>query len=178
MFRRRSTRATDGKRYYDMRFNALKDRSGKQVGAFVVVYDVTDRASEQARLAEAEARVRQAQKIEAIGQLTGGVAHDFNNLLMVISGGLEVMDALAPARSEKVIAGMRQAVEKGAGLSRQLLAFSRRQPLRPEAGEPGAQDRRHARDAGPQPARRRACGGGFRRAACGRWKWIPASWNW
>ena len=123
---------TEGKRYYDMRFNALKDRSGRQVGAFVVVYDVTDRASEQARLAEAEARVQQAQKIEAIGQLTGGVAHDFNNLLMVISGGLEVMDALAPARREKVIAGMRQAVEKGAGLSRQLLAFSRRQPLRPE----------------------------------------------
>ncbi|SDQ77668.1 PAS domain-containing protein [Pseudoxanthomonas sp. CF125] len=120
-------------RHYDMRFNALKDRSGKRVGAFVVVYDVTDRASEQARLAEAEARVRQAQKIEAIGQLTGGVAHDFNNLLMVISGGLEVMDELAPARREKVIAGMRQAVEKGAGLSRQLLAFSRRQPLRPEA---------------------------------------------
>jgi signal transduction histidine kinase/CheY-like chemotaxis protein len=123
---------TEGKRYYDMRFSALRERSGRQVGAFVVVYDVTDRASEQARLAEAEARVQQAQKIEAIGQLTGGVAHDFNNLLMVISGGLEVMDALAPARREKVIAGMRQAVEKGAGLSRQLLAFSRRQPLRPE----------------------------------------------
>lgn len=125
--------AADGARHYDMRFNALKDRSGRRVGAFVVVYDVTDRAGEQARLAEAEARVRQTQKIEAIGQLTGGVAHDFNNLLMVISGGLEVMDELAPARREKVIAGMRQAVEKGAGLSRQLLAFSRRQPLRPEA---------------------------------------------
>ena len=122
----------EGMRYYDARFNALKDRSGKQVGAFVVVYDVTDRASEQARLAEAESRVQQAQKIEAIGQLTGGVAHDFNNLLMVISGGLEVMDSLAPARREKVIAGMRHAVEKGAGLSRQLLAFSRRQPMRPE----------------------------------------------
>ena len=125
--------AAIGTRHYDMHFNALKDRSGKRVGAFVVVYDMTDRASEQARLAEAEARVQQAQKIEAIGQLTGGVAHDFNNLLMVISGGLEVMDELAPARREKVIAGMRQAVEKGAGLSRQLLAFSRRQPLRPEA---------------------------------------------
>ncbi|MET0815805.1 MAG: PAS domain-containing protein, partial [Pseudoxanthomonas sp.] len=123
---------TEGMRYYDARFNALRDRSGKQVGAFVVVYDITDRAREQARLTEAEARVQQAQKIEAIGQLTGGVAHDFNNLLMVISGGLEVMDDLAPARREKVIAGMRQAVEKGAGLSRQLLAFSRRQPMRPE----------------------------------------------
>ena len=126
------TSPANGTRHYDMRFNVLKDRGGRRVGAFVVVYDVTDRASEQARLAEAEARVQQTQKIEAIGQLTGGVAHDFNNLLMVISGGLEVMDGLAPARREKVIAGMRQAVEKGAGLSRQLLAFSRRQPLRPE----------------------------------------------
>ncbi len=119
--------------YFDARFNVLRDRSGKQVGAFAVIYDVTERVNEQARLAAAEARVQQAQKMEAIGQLTGGVAHDFNNLLMVISGGLEVMDRLAPARREKVIAGMRQAVEKGAGLSRQLLAFSRRQPLRPEA---------------------------------------------
>ncbi|RYZ73493.1 MAG: response regulator [Lysobacteraceae bacterium] len=119
--------------YYDVRFNALRDRSASQVGAFVVVYDVTERMAEQARLAEAEERVRQAQKIEALGQLTGGVAHDFNNLLMVISGGLEVMDSLAPARRERVIEGMRQAVERGAGLSRQLLAFSRRHPLRPEA---------------------------------------------
>ncbi|MEO8364775.1 MAG: PAS domain-containing protein [Pseudoxanthomonas sp.] len=125
--------AETGKRHYDVRFNALRDRSGQHVGAFMIVYDVTGRINEQARLVEAEERVRQAQKIESLGQLTGGVAHDFNNLLMVISGGLEVMEGLAPARREKVIAGMRQAVEKGAGLSRQLLAFSRRQPLRPEA---------------------------------------------
>ncbi|HYM85904.1 MAG TPA: PAS domain-containing protein, partial [Pseudoxanthomonas sp.] len=121
-----------GTRYYDARFNALRDRDGRQIGAFAIVYDITDRARAQARLAEAEERVRQTGKIEALGQLTGGVAHDFNNLLMVISGGLEVMDALAPARREKVVAGMHLAVEKGVGLSRQLLAFSRRQPLRPE----------------------------------------------
>ena len=125
--------AKTGKHHYDVRFNALRDRSGKQTGAFVIVYDVTERTNEQARLVEAEERVRQSQKIESLGQLTGGVAHDFNNLLMVISGGLEVMEGLAPARREKVIAGMRHAVDRGAGLSRQLLAFSRRQPLRPEA---------------------------------------------
>ncbi|RZA35396.1 MAG: response regulator, partial [Lysobacteraceae bacterium] len=76
---------------------------------------------------------RQTEKIEALGQLTGGVAHDFNNLLMVISGGLEVIDTISPARRGKVLDGMRQAVERGAGLSRQLLAFSRKQPLKPEA---------------------------------------------
>ena len=120
-----------GRRYYDARFSPLRDRSGKQVGAIATVYDVSERVHEQMRLTEAEERVRQAQKIEALGQLTGGVAHDFNNLLMVISGGLEVIDTVAPARRDHIIGGMRQAVERGAGLSRQLLAFSRRQPLQP-----------------------------------------------
>ncbi|MEP6907577.1 MAG: PAS domain-containing protein, partial [Pseudoxanthomonas sp.] len=122
-----------GRRYYDARFSPLRDRSGKQVGAIATVYDVTERVCEQARLAEAEERVRQAEKMEALGQLTGGVAHDFNNLLMVISGGLEVIDTVAPTRREKILEGMRQAVERGAGLSQQLLAFSRRQPMQPEA---------------------------------------------
>ena len=122
-----------GLRHYDARFSPLRDRAGRQVGAIATVYDVTERAREQARLAEAEERVRQTEKIEALGQLTGGVAHDFNNLLMVISGGLEVIDTISPARRGKVLDGMRQAVERGAGLSRQLLAFSRKQPLKPEA---------------------------------------------
>ena len=122
-----------GVRHYDARFSPLRDRAGRQVGAIATVYDVTERAREQARLAEAEERVRQTEKIEALGQLTGGVAHDFNNLLMVISGGLEVIDTISPARRGKMLDGMRQAVERGAGLSRQLLAFSRKQPLKPEA---------------------------------------------
>jgi signal transduction histidine kinase/ActR/RegA family two-component response regulator len=80
-----------------------------------------------------EDTLRQAQKIEAIGQLTGGVAHDFNNLLMVIAGGLDMLEsAIDPARRARVLAGMRQAAQRGASLTRQLLAFSRRQPLAPE----------------------------------------------
>ncbi len=82
---------------------------------------------------EREERLRRTQKIEAIGQLTGGVAHDFNNLLMVISGGLDMLtrhpDGL---RRERVFDRMRQAVERAARLTRQLLAFSRRQALKPE----------------------------------------------
>ena len=81
-----------------------------------------------------EETLRQAQKIEAIGQLTGGIAHDFNNLLMVISGGLDMLDRRAdPARRERLMAGMRQAAQRGTSLTRQLLAFSRRQSLAPES---------------------------------------------
>ena len=80
-----------------------------------------------------EETLRQAQKIEAIGQLTGGVAHDFNNLLMVISGGLDMLGRTEDAeRRERLMAGMRQAAQRGSGLTRQLLAFSRRQPLTPQ----------------------------------------------
>jgi signal transduction histidine kinase/ActR/RegA family two-component response regulator len=81
-----------------------------------------------------EETLRQAQKIEALGQLTGGVAHDFNNLLMVIAGGLDMLDRSAdPRRRQRLMTSMRQAAQRGASLTRQLLAFSRRQPLAPEA---------------------------------------------
>jgi signal transduction histidine kinase/ActR/RegA family two-component response regulator len=81
-----------------------------------------------------EDRLRQAQKIEALGQLTGGVAHDFNNLLQVISGGLQLVGRQTdPERRAHIFNSMRQAVDRGASLCRQLLAFSRRQSLKPEA---------------------------------------------
>ncbi len=81
-----------------------------------------------------EASLRQAQKIEALGQLTGGVAHDFNNLLMVIAGGIDMLGrARDPARRDLLMEGMRQAAQRGAALTRQLLAFSRRQALQPQS---------------------------------------------
>jgi signal transduction histidine kinase/ActR/RegA family two-component response regulator len=89
--------------------------------------------TEIAEREKAEAALRQAQKMEAIGQLTGGIAHDFNNLLMVISGGIDMLGRFKDAeRRQRVTDGMRQAVERGAALTRQLLTFSRRQPLKPE----------------------------------------------
>jgi signal transduction histidine kinase/ActR/RegA family two-component response regulator len=121
------------RRAYEIKFNSLRDRSGAVVGAFQFVYDVSERIRDQAKLAEAERQLRQTQKIEAIGQLTGGVAHDFNNLLMVILGGLSMIERPGdPARRARVLEGMRQAAERGASLSRQLLAFARRQPLKAE----------------------------------------------
>ncbi len=86
-----------------------------------------------AERAHIEESLRQTQKIEAIGQLTGGIAHDFNNLLMVISGGLDMLDRRAdPERRQRLMDGMRQAAQRGSALTRQLLAFSRRQSLAPE----------------------------------------------
>ena len=104
-----------------------------------------EEANRQLRLemeerARVEETLRQAQKIEAIGQLTGGVAHDFNNLLMVISGGLDMLDRQAdPNRRRRLMDGMIQAAQRGASLTKQLLAFSRRQKLRPEPVDVAAQ---------------------------------------
>jgi signal transduction histidine kinase/ActR/RegA family two-component response regulator len=81
----------------------------------------------------AEEALRQSQKMEAMGQLTGGVAHDFNNLLMVASSGLDLMDRTTdPVRRDRLKEGIRQAIDRGASLTQQLLAFARKAPVRPE----------------------------------------------
>lgn len=82
----------------------------------------------------AEEALLQSRKLEAIGQLVGGVAHDFNNLLTVVLSGLRLMERNAdPERRATTVEAMRQAVERGAGLTRQLLAFARRQTLKLES---------------------------------------------
>ena len=89
-------------------------------------------------LAAANEALRQSQRMEGIGQLTGGVAHDFNNLLMVASSGLDLLDRTDdPLRRETLRQGIRQALDRGAGLTRQLLAFSRRSPLKSEVVDLG-----------------------------------------
>jgi signal transduction histidine kinase/ActR/RegA family two-component response regulator len=80
-----------------------------------------------------EEELRQAQKMEAIGQLTGGLAHDFNNLLTVITGNLEMLEArLQDPVQRELIGEAQNAAQDGAKLTGQLLAFGRRQPLNPE----------------------------------------------
>jgi signal transduction histidine kinase/CheY-like chemotaxis protein len=82
---------------------------------------------------KAESALRQAQKMEALGQLTGGVAHDFNNLLMAASSGLELMQRSKDAdRRQRFAEGIRNALERGAQITQQLLAFSCRSPLQSE----------------------------------------------
>ena len=95
--------------------------------------DVTLRNQQAEMLRQTEAQLRQSQKMEAVGQLTGGIAHDFNNILQVVSGNLQLI-ARAAADNEKIqrrVANAQGAVNRGAKLSSQLLAFSRRQPLEP-----------------------------------------------
>ncbi|MET0315068.1 MAG: PAS domain-containing protein, partial [Hansschlegelia sp.] len=124
------------RRHYEMRFSALRDAEGRQIGAYQFVYDVTGRLREQERLAEAEDALRQAQKMEAVGQLTGGLAHDFNNLLAGISGSLELMQTRISqgrlADVERYMTAAQGAARGAAALTHRLLAFSRRQTLAPK----------------------------------------------
>src|SRR5690242_2293949 len=84
---------------------------------------------------EALAQVHEMQKLESLGQLTGGVAHDFNNLLMAVLGNLELAKKYLPdnRRVLRLIDGAIQGAERGAALTKRMLAFARRQELRPEA---------------------------------------------
>ena len=97
---------------------------------------IAERMQEQERLREAEEALRQAQKMEAVGQLTGGLAHDFNNLLAGISGAFEMIGVrLAQGRSadvEKYLSAGQRATRRAAALTHRLLAFSRRQTLQPK----------------------------------------------
>ena len=122
------------RRFYEMRFNALRDRDGRRIGAYQFAYDVTDRLRDQERLRHAEAALRHTQKMESLGQLTGGVAHDFNNLLSVFASGLQLLERTSShSLPPRVIDAMRRAIARGTGLTRHLLAFSRRRPVNPES---------------------------------------------
>jgi signal transduction histidine kinase len=116
-----------------MRYSVLRNAAGERVGAYQFVYDVTDRLQEQARLREAEEQLRQSQKLETIGQLTGGVAHDFNNLLMAVIANLDLLRSrLSDPQLLRLVDGAMQGAERGAALTQRLLAFSRRQDLQPQ----------------------------------------------
>jgi PAS domain S-box-containing protein len=122
--------------WFEIRFNALRGRTGELIGAFQYAYDITDRLRAQAKLAETEEALRQSQKMEAVGQLTGGIAHDFNNMLAVVIGSLDLAARrLGPddSRVKRYIAAASEGAERAANLTQRLLAFSRQQPLRPES---------------------------------------------
>lgn len=125
---------TKERRFYEMRYRTLRAGSGLRIGAYQFVYDVTERILDQERLRKAEEALRQSQKLESLGRLTGGVAHDFNNLLAVFANGLQLLErAMTAEQQERIHAAMRRAVARGTGLTHQLLAFTRRQAINPES---------------------------------------------
>lgn len=106
---------------------------------YCVTRDITAEKERQAELAAAQDALRQAQKMEAMGQLTGGVAHDFNNLLAPIVGSLDLLQrrGLGTVREQRLIAGAIQSAERAKTLVQRLLAFARRQPLQAVAVDIG-----------------------------------------
>ena len=109
------------------------DDDGSLVGFAKITRDITERREAQLALQAAQAQRAQTQKMEALGQLTGGVAHDFNNLLMIVSGHVHTLKKLVADDQKGVRAAeaIELAARRGELLTRQLLSFSRRQMLTP-----------------------------------------------
>jgi PAS domain S-box-containing protein len=125
----------DGSRMWaSIVIDPVYDEKGEMIGFAKVTRDNTEWRAAQQKLEEARDQLFQAQKMEAIGQLTGGVAHDFNNLLTIILGSADLAERQVGDNDKlrRLIGNMRHAAQRGESLTRQLLAFSRRQPLRPE----------------------------------------------
>lgn len=119
----------DGSKFWaSVLIDALRSPEGELIGFAKITRDMTERRLMQEQL-------NQSLKMEAIGQLTGGVAHDFNNLLTVILGNLESLSQELPTdqvRWRRRVEHATRAAERAASLTQQLLAFARRQPLRPQ----------------------------------------------
>src|SRR3954463_214026 len=126
----------DGTRFWaHVIIDAIRDDSGRLLGFAKITRDLTERREAQRQLERAREAFFQAQKIEAVGQLTGGVAHDFNNLLMAILGSLELVRKRVPEepRVTRLIDNAYQAAQRGAPRPQRILAFARRQELKLDA---------------------------------------------
>lgn len=121
-----------GEGTFEITLTPMQGDVGRATCLLGVFRDVTERN----RLEE---RLRAAQKLEAVGQLTGGVAHDFNNLLQIVLSGLTLIERTAdPARRAKVLDSVRRAAQRGGELTKRLLTIARRQSLHPEPIDLGA----------------------------------------
>ena len=150
----------DEQTWFTFSYSPVRDESGQVAGMFCACSETTqkvlalrglrelnetlerrvdeavaERMDHQEKLRKAEAALRQTQKMESLGQLTGGVAHDFNNLLAVFASGLQLLErgGQTGAPRTRVFEAMRRAIARGTGLTRHLLAFSRRRPVNPES---------------------------------------------
>lgn len=122
----------DGSRFWaHVVIDRITDDAGKLIGFAKVTRDVTERRASALALEETREALFQSQKLEAVGQLTGGVAHDFNNLLMAVQGNLELMrdHAELPERLNRLVGNALSGVRRGVSLTQRMLAFARRQQL-------------------------------------------------
>ena len=117
-----------GRRRFESSIAPIMDADGRVTHLIGASRDVTERR-------HLEERLRQSEKLEALGQMSAGVAHDFNNILQVVVGNLDMLRRAPEARRELLIGNALLAAEQGSRITSQLLAFSRRQPLRPEPTE-------------------------------------------
>jgi PAS domain S-box-containing protein len=120
-------------RWVHERADVLRDAQGRPTRMIGIVQDITDRRTAEEALRASEAQLRQSQKMEAVGRLAGGVAHDFNNLLTVITGRTQLLLARigADAARRRELELIEQTAERAGSLTKQLLAFSRKQVLQP-----------------------------------------------
>ncbi|MCD2516038.1 PAS domain S-box protein [Massilia sp. G4R7] len=123
----------DGTRFWaHVVIDAITGDDGQLLGFAKITRDLTEKKQAEEALEQAQRALFQSQKMESIGQLTGGIAHDFNNLLSVLASGIEVLSMTRPGADAKTLDSMRRAIDRGATLTQQLLAFARQQPLQPE----------------------------------------------
>ena len=113
----------------------IRDDDGKLVGFAKITRDITERREAQVALEQVQQQLAQSQKMDALGQLTGGVAHDFNNLLMIVTGNIQTLKKVAAQdpKAARAAQAIEIAAQRGAALTRQLLTFSRRQRVNPES---------------------------------------------
>ena len=113
--------------------DTIRDEHGELVGFAKITRDITERLEAQSALQKAQAKEAYAQKMDALGQLTGGVAHDFNNLLMIVMGQVSTLKQRVgeDPKGIRAVEAIEIAARRGVALTRQLLTFSRRQPFNP-----------------------------------------------
>jgi len=122
----------DGSRFWAIVvIDAIRDEDGELIGFAKITRDMTEKREARLRLDESREQLFRAQKMEALGQLTGGLAHDFNNLLTAILGACELAlrNIGDPDKVKRMLDGVRGSAQRGANLTKQLLAFARAQPL-------------------------------------------------
>ncbi|MCD6079061.1 MAG: hybrid sensor histidine kinase/response regulator [Ramlibacter sp.] len=125
----------DGTRFWaHVVIDPIRNDDGTLVGFAKITRDITERRNAAAALEETREALFQAQKMEAIGQLTGGIAHDFNNLLAVVTSGISMLrERVRNPADVRMLDAIDQAANRGAQLTQQLLTFARQQPMRQEA---------------------------------------------